>query len=133
MDQAETAGPFRWNEKPDVELRASGVSEQGGFVDGFCAYRGIRHRRRVRLDEGRLLVLDEIAGPTGRTFDGASLESRRAANEVHFAFSDPVEEVGAEVSPVYGMKTPSSALIVRCRGTLPLAVAMCLDARGGAH
>jgi hypothetical protein len=111
-DQAAAAGPFRWNDKPHVALHA---------------YRGIRHRRRVRLDKGRLLVLDEISGPPGEHSLEQVWNLGAGAPEVHFAFSDPADEVNSEVSPVYGTKTPSSALIVRRKAVLPLAVAMCLD------
>jgi hypothetical protein len=129
QDQADAAGPFRWNETPHVELRAFSVSRQGGLVDGYCLYRGIWHRRRVRLEEGRLLVLDEISGVAPEHSIEQVWNLGAAAGEVHFGFSDPVEEVSAEVSPVYGVKAPSRALIVRRKGALPLAVAMCLDAR----
>jgi hypothetical protein len=128
QNQAHAAGPFRWNVKPHVELRTFIASEQGGWVDAICEYGGFQHRRRVRLDEGRLLVLDEVTGPPGEH----SIEqvwNLGAAAEVHFAFSDPADEVTTEFSRVYGTKTPSSALIVRRKGTLPLAVAMCLDTR----
>jgi hypothetical protein len=129
LDQARAAGPFRWNAKPHVELRTFAPSESGGFVDATCEYGGFRQRRRLRLDEGRLLVLDEISGPPGEHSIEQVWNLGAAASEVHFAFSDPVEEAAAEVSPVYGVKRPSSALIVQRRGALPLAVAMCLDVR----
>jgi len=128
QNQAQAAGPFRWNKKPHVELRTLIASEQGGWLDAVCEYGGFRHRRRVRLDEGRLLVLDEITGPPGEHSVEQVWNLGAGASAVHFVFSDPADEVTTEFSPVYGMKTPSSALIVRRKGTLPLAVAMCLDA-----
>jgi hypothetical protein len=128
QNQAQAAGPFRWNRKPHVELRTFIASEQGGWVDAICEYSGFRHRRRVRLDEGRLLVLDEISGPPGEHSIEQVWNLGAAARAVHFSFSDPAGEVTSEFSPVYGTKTPSSSLIVRCQGILPMAVAMCLDA-----
>ncbi len=128
MDQALTAGPFRWNVKPHVELRTFLADGQVGWVDAVCEYRGFQHRRRVRLDEGRLLVLDEVTGPPGEYAIEQVWNLGASASEVHFAFSDPADEVTTESSPVYGTKTPSSAFIVRRKGTLPLALSMCLDA-----
>jgi hypothetical protein len=98
-------------------------------VDAVCEYAGFRHRRRVRLEEGRLLVLDEISGPPGDHLIEQVWNLGAAASEVHFAFSDPAEEEAIEVSTVYGTKTRSSALIVKHKGTLPAALAMCLDSR----
>ncbi len=128
-DQAQPAGPFRWNVKPHVELRGFLASEQGGWMDAICEYSGFQHRRRVHLSGGRLLVLDEISGPPGEHLIEQVWNPGDGASQDLFAFSEPAEEAAAEVSPVYGMKTPSSMLVVKRQGTLPLALAMCFDTR----
>jgi hypothetical protein len=128
-DQALAAGPFRWNLKPRVELCALAPLEQGGFVDAVCEYGGFRHRRRARLCAEQLLILDEVSGPPGERVVEQFWNLGPAASHVHFSFSDEAEEATAEVSPAYGMKAPSRALIVRRKGSLPIAIAMCLDTR----
>ncbi len=67
LDQADPAGPFRWENKPH------GSGEQCGraagawpFLDARCDYRGFTHRRRVLCVEAEwLFILDEVAGPAG--------------------------------------------------------------------
>jgi hypothetical protein len=129
QDQAQTAGPFRWHAKPEVELRAFVPTEQGGFVDAACEYRGFRHRRRVRLHDQQLLVLDEVTGPPGEHLLEQVWNLGAAASHVHLAFSEPAEEANTESSSAYGVKAPSPALIVKHKGLLPAAMAMRLDVR----
>ena len=126
LHQAQTAGPFRWNAKPAVELRSFSPQENGGTIDATCEYLGFQHRRRVHLQDKRLIVLDEINGPPGPHLIEQVWNLGAAARQVHLSFSNQGEEVQAEFSPAYGAKIPSSALIVRRNGTLPTAIAMCL-------
>lgn len=65
--QAIPAGPFRWREKPGVELGEWCSDSAGAYLDATCRYRGIRHRRRVLLLPPDLLViLDQLEGPGGK-------------------------------------------------------------------
>ena len=127
QDQAQPAGPFRWNLKPSVRLNAFVPTEQGGVIDAACEYLGLRHRRRVRLQGQQLIVLDEIAGPPAEHLIEQVWNLGPAANAVHLSFSDPVKEAATEVSSAYGVKSPASSLIVAVKGSLPRAIAMCLD------
>jgi hypothetical protein len=66
LDQARPAGPFRWAEKPAVELLAWRTGPESDAVDALCQYRGFRHRRRLLFARPHVLfVLDEIDGPAG--------------------------------------------------------------------
>jgi hypothetical protein len=129
QNQAQPAGPFRWNLKPSVHLNAFVPMEQGGVVDAACEYLGFRHRRRVRLQGPRLIVLDEITGPPAEHLIEQAWNLGPAANTVHLSFSDPVKAVDTEVSSAYGVKSPASSLIVAVKSSLPRAIAMCLDTR----
>jgi len=126
QQQAEPAGPFRWNRKPSVQLHAFAPNKDGCFVDATCEYRGFQHRRQILLQGVQLLVLDEVSGPAGEHVLEQVWNLGIAASKVHFAFSEAAQEEPRESSAVYGMKTPSRAFIVRRKGTLPLALAMCL-------
>jgi hypothetical protein len=128
QDQAEAAGPFRWNHKPYVHLNVFVPSDCGGFVDAICEYNGFQHRRRVQLQGPELLVLDEVTGSPGEHVVEQVWNLGTAAGKVHFAFSDTAEEAMREVSAAYGVKTPAPALIVKRRGSLPLALAMRMNA-----
>jgi len=66
LDQADPAGPFRWDGKPDVEIHGWEADGRGAFLDASCVYRGFRHRRRLfAFAEGWVMVLDEVTGPAG--------------------------------------------------------------------
>jgi hypothetical protein len=125
--QAQPAGPFRWSLKPTVQLNAFIPTEQGGLVDATCEYRGFQHRRRARLQGGRLIVLDEIGGPPGEHLIEQLWNLGSAASGVQLSFSAKAEERAVEFSPAYGVKVAATALVAALRGTLPQAIAMCLD------
>jgi hypothetical protein len=127
LNQAQTVGPFRWKEKPVVRLQSFAPLENGGFLDAACDYCGFHHRRRLRLEGGQIVVLDEITGPPGEHLIEQVWNLGPAAQQVHLSFSDPAEEAKVEFSPAYGAKIPSTALIVRRKGVFPLAVAMSLS------
>jgi hypothetical protein len=129
QDQAQTAGPFRWNDKPTVRLSSFVVTEDGGFIDALCEYRGFRHRRRLHLQDLRIVVLDEVSGPPGEHSIEQIWNLAPAASQVALSFSDPEIETHVESSPAYGAKVRSTAIVVRRQGVLPLEIAMCLDTR----
>jgi Heparinase II/III-like protein len=128
-NQAQTVGPFRWALKPDVKLNAFAAGDDGGSLDALCEYGGFRHRRRICLQDRRLLVLDEIAGPPGEHMVEQVWNLGSAADRVHLTFSAPVEQTTAEFSCAYGVKAGSPARVVMVKGQLPIAIAMCLDTR----
>lgn len=60
-DQADPAGPFAWNGRPEVTLESASDST----VEATCRANGFTHRRRLRLTEDWLLVTDHVDGPPG--------------------------------------------------------------------
>ena len=59
FDQATSAGPFRWTDKPTVR-----VIERGEHVlEAECVARAFTHRRRFELGTDCLVITDSIEGP----------------------------------------------------------------------
>ncbi len=128
VSQAQSAGPFRWTNKPVVQLRSFDPEPNGGSIDALCQYRGFTHRRQLRLKDTQITVLDEISGPPGEAHQIQQLWNLGpAADQVHLSFSDPAEEIAASFSPAYGVKLPARALVVKRHGPLPISMAMSLD------
>ena len=123
QNQAQAAGPFRWNDKPAVALRSFTRLPGGGRIDATCQYRGFCHRRRLLLQNEQIVILDEISGPPGEHLIEQVWNLGPAANDFSMSFSEQPEETTVELSPAYGIKTSANALIVRSRGTLPIAIA----------
>ncbi len=57
LDQATPAGPFRWRDPP--------VCQANGLYQGTCRYRGIRHHRKLSLENHQLTIEDRVEGPAG--------------------------------------------------------------------
>ena len=57
LDQATPAGPFRWHDPPRCEAHS--------LYEGTCRYGGITHRRKLALENHRLVVDDYLEGPAG--------------------------------------------------------------------
>ncbi len=131
LSQAQPSGPFRWLDKPSVQLRSFEPHPNGGgFIDAVCGYRGFEHRRRLLLSsDGRLTVLDEIVGPPGEHQIQQTWNLGPGAAQLHLSFSDPSEQLETETSSAYGSKYPASAILIKRQGSLPIAIAMCLDPR----
>jgi Heparinase II/III-like protein/Heparinase II/III N-terminus len=130
MDQASSAGPFRWATKPEVQLTAWGQTAEGGFADAVCRYAGFTHRRRVLLEAERLLVLDEMDGPAGEHTCRQNWQLGAAADRVRFVFSDPAVHEPSQISHAYGEKKPSTALAAKTSRTFPLSMFMMLRIDG---
>jgi hypothetical protein len=63
-DQAVPAGPFRWNDKPDVRLNEWTTQPDSDRIDATCSYGDIRHRRVIVFNKpDSLIVFDEVTGP----------------------------------------------------------------------
>ena len=129
QDQGIPAGPFRWASKPEVTLKAwmppSGATSSG-YIDASCGYANYTHRRRILLEQDRLLVLDEIDGPEGEHTCEQIWQLGFGADRVHFSFSTEAERQPSKTSPAYGMKLPGQCLIARQSGEFPLQMAMLL-------
>lgn len=126
QDQAQAAGPFRWNSKPEVELSAWRADASGGMAQAACRYNGLTHRRSILLESGRLLVLDEVDGPAGEHDSRQIWQLGLAASKVHLSFSSPAIEEASQLSSAYGVKAAGRLLAARVHGPLPAAIAMLL-------
>jgi hypothetical protein len=132
LDQADPAGPFRWDNKPAVRVSAWEVSTGLTYLDASCEYRAFRHRRRVVCVEAEwLFVLDEVTGPTGEH----QIEQfwHLGDGDVPILLSDPKaahREEGFR-SRVLGQKEAAPVIRVAWNATLPFVcgAALALDGR----
>ena len=115
-DQADVAGPFRWEQKPVIQV----FQAQRNFLDAECRFRGFAHRRRVLAIEDRLLlVLDRVTGPPGQH----PIEQfwHLGDDRVRILLSDAataVRESGLR-SRVFGHKESAPVIRAAWRTTLP--------------
>jgi hypothetical protein len=135
LDQATAAGPFRWHDPPECEAL--------GLMEGVCRYRGITHRRKLALDNQRLVITDSVEGSAGehlidqfwhpgeatvqlsaRSFQIGS----RARIDIDPAFEVTVEDGWR--SRVLGQKTPAPYLQASRRCTLPATFTTAVDFSG---
>ncbi len=126
QNQGQPAGPFRWSSKPQVDLIAFQPSISGGIAEATCRYNGFTHRRSILLDAGRLLVLDEVAGPPGEHDCRQIWQLGSAASKVNLTFSSRAVEEASRFSVAYGSEAPGRSLVVCVRGELPVAIATLL-------
>ncbi|MGE5646331.1 MAG: alginate lyase family protein [Acidobacteriota bacterium] len=62
-DQATPAGPFRWLDTPQVQIREWRTGPAQDKLDATVRYGGVEHRRRLLfLKPNLLFILDDIAG-----------------------------------------------------------------------
>jgi hypothetical protein len=62
-DQGTSAGPFRWEDPPAVEINQWDTRPDFDFLEAECRYAGCIHRRSVLLVKPALLIVfDEILG-----------------------------------------------------------------------
>jgi len=65
-NQATPAGPFRWVEKPEVEIESWDSDTTRDAITAICRYDAVRHRRRIVFEKAnrRLIIEDEVEGST---------------------------------------------------------------------
>jgi len=129
QEQAQAAGPFRWNGKPEVILNGWRSDAGSGMAEATCRYNGFTHRRSILLEPGRLLVLDEVSGPAGEHDCRQIWQLGAAASKVYLSFSSPVIEEASQISSAYGVKLPGRLLAASVRAPLPAAIAMRLTVK----
>ena len=59
FDQATSAGPFRWTDKPTVRV----IERSEHVLEAECVARAFTHRRRFELGTDCLVITDFIEGP----------------------------------------------------------------------
>jgi hypothetical protein len=131
-DQAVPAGPFRWTEKPKVELVEESSDGKMDRVVAICAYRSFLHQRTVESSDGEFRITDQISGPPGEheieQFWHFAIEPRQVASGkwaigdiAEFTAEDGVVEQSWR-SRCFGTKEPSWNIVVRKRAQLPLTL-----------
>ncbi len=127
-DQAVPAGPFRWLEKPEVEIAHWSTSPERDELDAECRYGGFTHRRRVLLVKpSTLVVLDEVDGPAGAHEVEQWWHHANAEDAARFSFSAPAVAMASWRSRALCSKEAAPALVTRVNCELPARLAMMLD------
>jgi hypothetical protein len=127
-DQAIPAGPFRWNEKPSVEILEWNAAPQSDTLDAVCSYGGFRHQRRVEFRKpAKLLVTDVVHGPSGEHTVEAFWHLGSAECASRFQFSAPAQIEPAWRSRALFSKEPSQRFCVKVSSTLPVRVETEID------
>ncbi|MGH9609790.1 MAG: alginate lyase family protein [Bryobacteraceae bacterium] len=126
-DQARPAGPFRWASKPEVVVEKWEAGPARTRLEACCRYENFTHRRRILLEPGRLLVIDEIEGPPGEHVCEQIWQLGPAAAKVKLEFSAAAAAYKSKFSPVYGTQCQGTAMISSIAGQLPVRLAMLLE------
>jgi len=126
-DQGMPAGPFRWSSKPAVTMRGWAVTPDGGAVDAECNYEGVAHRRRVLLEDSRLVILDDIEGQGAMECEQI-WQLGPGASGFTFDSSGTLGERSSWYSPGYGLKLPGKAFVVQATGESRVQIATCITA-----
>jgi hypothetical protein len=122
-DQAVPAGPFRWNEKPEVRV----LDWSGDVLEAMCLYGGFTHRRRFVFEKGSLKITDVVEGPPG----GHTIEQFW-----HLGAADDARRIhcSAETKLVEGWRSRALAsrekapvLQMEVRSTLPVTLKTTID------
>jgi hypothetical protein len=132
-DQGTTDGPFRWAQKPEVELRDFATGPDRDRARAVCRYGGFSHTRTIEFVNGNeFTIVDQVEGPEGE---------HDIEQFWHFA-ENPIEQTpgswsigdiaefaatGGEVeegwrSRCFGLKEAAPMIVVRRRCVLPLTL-----------
>jgi hypothetical protein len=120
-DQAVAAGPFRWNDHPQVSILNWKTNATRDLLEAECRYRGFTHRRSVEFQKPDLiLIVDEIDGPFGehdieQLWHLGSVEARARLD-----LPEGAELIESWRSAVFGEKHPAPMVRVSRRGALPM-------------
>jgi hypothetical protein len=139
-DEAQTAGPFRWRGRPEVELKRW----TGRYLEAVCAHGGVHRRRQVLFADQRLLVLDTVegegellveqfwhAGPEVRQVGpGCFRIGRRARLTLAAGGAQIACAEDGWRSCVFGRKTKAWVVCARVKAHAPVRLAVALDFRG---
>lgn len=119
-DQAVVAGPFRWADRPEIQLLSWKTNAERDLVEAECRYRGFRHLRRVEFQKpDAVTVVDEIEGPPGE-HEVEQLWHLGSAEARSLLDMPDAELVESWRSSVFGEKHAAPLLRVRRRCALPV-------------
>jgi hypothetical protein len=153
-DQAVPVNPFRWGNKPAVQVLEWKPGQKADYLDAACEFAAFRHRRRVFFLKPELvIILDELTGAAGpeHTLEqfwhlgmpGADLGPFvwRVGDQCTLAVSKDAIGNGSVVpvtatmslggengwaSPVYASKVEAPVLNIQCMAAFPLILATSL-------
>jgi hypothetical protein len=138
-DQALASGPFRWTDKPHVEIHNWSSNELQDWLDAAVRYGGIEHRRRVLfLKPGLVFIVDEVSGEGEHLVEqfwhaGGPVRETAGGFEIGpavLAVSAPAATRAGWRSPAFGMKVPAPVIAVSQTATLPVRLAAMIDVSG---
>ncbi len=148
QNQATPGGPFRWTDKPEIQLLGWTTAADCDFLAAVCRYRGFEHLRRIQFVKPSLVVVvDEIAGPpgehlieqfwhSGEVVKTVSPRSYRLGRSTRLSLSHNAEaSTGGENgwrSRAMGSKEPAAVICASIRTTLPVQLTAAIDLDGNA-
>ena len=121
LDQATTAGPFRWANLPEVSVVHWKTSASRDFFEAECRFHGFTHRRRVEFQKPRTFQIDdEILGPAGEHYVEQfwHLGSLEAKSRLVLDAAADLEDSWRSL--VFGEKHPAPLVRVHRRCELPV-------------
>lgn len=111
LDQADTAGPFRWTNKPQSEVHGWGED----WLEASCLQRGRTHRRRIEW-QGDTIVVQDTADAAGEVCWHTALPVKETESGV-FRLGELASLLmkGGRLEPAwhsrgYGSKEPSTII-----------------------
>jgi hypothetical protein len=123
-DQATPAGPFRWENLPEVRILDWSSTDARDSLDAECRYSNFIHRRHfVFLKPDVLFILDHVEGPPGEHLVEQFWHAAHPDTFTQMAFSHQSQTIETWHSDVFGSKYPASARFVTYRGSLPVTLA----------
>jgi Heparinase II/III-like protein/Heparinase II/III N-terminus len=127
-DQAESAGPFGWTDKPEVAILDWQTNHERDIIEAECGYAGFTHRRRVEFWKPDVfLITDDVSGPPGthdveQLWHLGSLEAR-----TKLVLREDAELTESWRSTAFGEKFRTPMVRVRRRGELPMRLEARID------
>jgi hypothetical protein len=133
QDQAVSAGPFRWTDKPEVQLLDFSTTPDEDRAVAVCRYRGFTHQRTVIFRKGNEFdILDELEGPPGEhlieQFWHVGAEVQQTTPDVwRIGQAAELMVEGGQCeqgwrSRVFGSKEAASVVVARRRTALPASL-----------
>jgi hypothetical protein len=120
-DQAIPAGPFRWQDKPEVKIVEWNTAADRDVLEAVCSYGGFVHRRRIEFHKpGRLTIADTVEGPPGEHTLEQFWHLGSAAEAQRFRFGVEPEMLEGWRSRALASKEKAPVMRVTHRGTLPV-------------
>jgi hypothetical protein len=127
-DQAIPAGPFRWREKPAVQIHEWSTARDRDVLEASCVYAGFTHRRRIVFHKPRRVVIaDTVEGPPGDHTIEQFWHLGSIAEARHFRFGVEAEMIEGWRSRAFASREKAPVLRVTVTARLPLKLETVVD------